>query len=189
MIDSQEFVNLQQNSDKEKDFKLATVMGLFDSGTAKIQFFGEESISEKEYSYLARYNPAIGDTVLLIPFLDTYIIADKVMFQVTVENEEYITNEQLTAALNNYVKTTDLSEYAKKTELNDYIKSGDSVSSLTVSNLYTNRLGHTGSLISFFNGGYVQKQSINRLASNADLSQVISKVNGIIGAFENYNLL
>jgi len=189
MIDANEFVNLQQNNEKEKDFKLATVEGLFENGTAKIKFFGEDTVSEKEYSYLARYNPTVGDTVLLIPFLDTYIIADKIMFQATVESEDYITSDQLTTALNNYVKTTDLSEYAKKDDLNEFIKSGDKVSSLTVSNLYASKFGHTGSLISFFNGGYVQKQSINRLASNADLSAVISRVNGIIGAFENYNLL
>ena len=46
---------------EEECFRLATVTSLFSSGCAKVTFYGEESESEKEYSYLASYQPAIGD--------------------------------------------------------------------------------------------------------------------------------
>jgi hypothetical protein len=124
MVDSQEFVKLQMGQAIEMDFKLATVADLFESGTAKIKFFGESTTSEKEYSYLSTYRPAINDTVLVIPFADTYIIAGKILYQEVIEGNE-VTLEQVQQMLNEYAKTTDLTGLAKTSDLASYAQKAD----------------------------------------------------------------
>jgi hypothetical protein len=124
MVDINEYVKLSEGHKTEVDFKLATVTALFETGTAKIKFFGEEAASEKEYSYLASYNPAIDDIVLVVPFADTYIIAGKLLFKAVLPDGETVTmsdvNGAITTALTIYAKTSDLSAYAKTTDLAGY---------------------------------------------------------------------
>jgi hypothetical protein len=124
MVDSQEFVKLQMGQAVEMDFKLATVEALFTSGTAKIKFFGESTASEKEYSYLSTYRPTLNDTVLVIPFADTYIIAGKLLYQEVIEDKE-VTQEQLTEILTEYAKVTDLVGFAKTSDLTSYAQKSD----------------------------------------------------------------
>lgn len=87
--------------------KLATVTALFEDGTAKIQFFGEDVTSEKEYPYLASYVPATGDKVFLMPFAGSYVIIGKILYMETQGggSVEYITAEDLTEELKKYAKT------------------------------------------------------------------------------------
>lgn len=72
-----------QNQSKVKTFKIGTVTDKFANGTAKIKFDGEDTASEKQYSYLARYAPTVGDRVLLAVVSGTYIILDKINYNVS----------------------------------------------------------------------------------------------------------
>lgn len=100
----------------EVKFKLATVTALFEDGTAKIQFFGEDKASEKEYSYIASYAPTVGDKVFLAPFADSYIIIGKVLYMEKPSYEPsdpsdpgadsgYVTAEYMISVLEGYSKT------------------------------------------------------------------------------------
>ena len=65
--------------------KMAEVVGLFENGTAKVRFDGEEVPSEKEYGFLRHYIPKIGDKVFMMEFNGSYIIFDAVDYQVPVQ--------------------------------------------------------------------------------------------------------
>jgi hypothetical protein len=126
MVDANEFVKLEEGQKDELDFKLATVTELFETGTAKIIFYGEDVASEKEYAYLASYEPVIGDIVLTVPFADSYIIIGRLLFKQTLPEEIEITmddvNGAITEALTTYAKTSDLSAYVQTTALSEYVK-------------------------------------------------------------------
>jgi len=94
MITAEEFVQELNSEEKQNNFKLATVVELFENGTAKIQFDGEDVPSEKQYAYLSSYAPEAGDRILLIALGGTYVILGKVNFnenpdQEQDEDEEY----------------------------------------------------------------------------------------------------
>ncbi|MDF2609041.1 MAG: hypothetical protein K0R92_515 [Lachnospiraceae bacterium] len=117
MVDANELVKLQTNQPSENKVKLATVSGLYENGTAKITFFGEAVESQKSYSYLAGYQPAIDDTVLMLPCADTYIIVDRVLLQSEVPIDlvtqlemqdaiqDFVTEAALTLILTGYALT------------------------------------------------------------------------------------
>lgn len=65
--------------------KMAEVVGLFENGTAKVKFDGEEAPSEKEYGFLRHYIPKIGDKVFMMEFNGSYIIFDAVDYQVPAQ--------------------------------------------------------------------------------------------------------
>lgn len=65
--------------------KLAEVVGLFENGTAKIKFAGEETPSEKEYGFNRSYIPKVGDTVFMADFNGSYIIMCAVDYQVPAQ--------------------------------------------------------------------------------------------------------
>lgn len=65
--------------------KLAEVVGLFENGTAKIKFAGEETPSEKEYGFNRNYIPKVGDTVFMADFNGSYIIMCAVDYQVPAQ--------------------------------------------------------------------------------------------------------
>lgn len=65
--------------------KMAEVVGLFENGTAKVRFDGEEVPSEKEYGFLRHYIPKIGDKVFMMEFNGSYIIFDAVDYQVPAQ--------------------------------------------------------------------------------------------------------
>lgn len=62
--------------------KMAEVVGLFENGTAKVKFDGEEVPLEKEYGFLRHYIPKVGDKVFMMEFNGSYIIFDAVDYQV-----------------------------------------------------------------------------------------------------------
>lgn len=90
MITAEEFVLEIENSEESKNFKLATVVELFDNDTAKLKFDGEETASEKQYAYLDSYVPKIDDRVLLGILGGTYVILGKVNYNVSPSTEEEI---------------------------------------------------------------------------------------------------
>ena len=65
--------------------KMAEVVGLFENGTAKVKFDGEEVPSEKEYGFLRHYIPKVGDKVFMMEFNGSYIIFDAVDYQVPAQ--------------------------------------------------------------------------------------------------------
>lgn len=79
-IPSAEELIMQDNREQESPFKLAVVVELFSNNTAKITFDGEDTASEKQYSYLDSYVPAIGDRVILASIASTYVILGKVKY-------------------------------------------------------------------------------------------------------------
>jgi hypothetical protein len=90
MITAEELVQETEPQEVESDFKLGTVSDLFENGTAKIQFDGEETPSEKQYAYLSSYTPAKDDRVLLGAMGGTYIILGKVNYDASPDVEEEI---------------------------------------------------------------------------------------------------
>jgi microcystin-dependent protein len=54
--------------------RLATVDALYSSGSPRVTFDGETTLSVKEYPYVKSYTPAAGDRVALVPVGTTYLI-------------------------------------------------------------------------------------------------------------------
>lgn len=194
MVDSKEIIQLQQQ-EEEKHLKLAKVVELFENGTAKIQFFGEDTSSEKEYSYLASYKPTINDTVLVTNFIDTYIILGKIIHSITIDDNnvsiDYLTEKLKIYALKtdiaDFIKIDALNGYAKTSDLEGYYKYGDGMVSQNMNIL--GNLNHTGSLIKFFGGSLTNKKTVTNVSSNADLAAVRSALSDVILALKAYNLL
>ena len=195
MVDAEEFVKLQQSKPSEIGFKLATVSELFESGTAKITFYGESAVSEKEYSYLANYTPTKDDTVLVVPFIDTYIIAGKILFG---EVAPPVANDFVTQAdLDAYAKTTDLEPYATDAELANYAKttaltpfyknnSNATLNELTINGM----LNHEGSRLCFFGSSLLYgKQSVYTISTPGTLASLTTGLNNVITALNRYNLI
>lgn len=84
MITAEELIQIAKPN-QQNPFKLATVVGLFDNGTAKIQFDGETEPSEKEYAYFSSYRPVVGDRVLLAKVGGTYVIMNSIAYNQPVQ--------------------------------------------------------------------------------------------------------
>lgn len=79
MISAEDLIQENQESNA---MRLGTVAALFAHGTAKVQFDGEDSPSEKEYAYLSYYTPQVNDRVLLSKFGKTYVILGALSYAV-----------------------------------------------------------------------------------------------------------
>lgn len=90
MITAEELVQATEPEEGQNNFKLATVVELFDNDTAKIQFDGEDTPSEKQYAYLDSYTPKKDDRVLLGALGGTYVILGKVNYNVSPSTEEEV---------------------------------------------------------------------------------------------------
>lgn len=202
MVDSKEFVALQQDNKSEaKALRMAEVTELFENGTAKIMYRGEDIASEKEYSYLASYTPSVGDEVLLIPFLETYIIIGKILYQETEQHEDYVTPNELTSILDNYLKSSDLEDYPTLADVEDSIKmylGWDSYGTInnTVTNGYNlftqlkaSKFYHSGSYLGFFGTTPTTKNSVSTLSTSADQAAIISRLNTLINALTRLGLV
>lgn len=73
---------VENQPEQKSQFTLATVTKLFSRGTAQISFDGEETPSEKEYSYLSSYHPSEGDRVVLADVAGTHIILGSISHKV-----------------------------------------------------------------------------------------------------------
>ena len=82
MMNSTEFVNLVRDivrdelSKQEVKYKIAQVI-LQKGDKWTVQFAGEDLPTEKGYSYLAPYQPQLGDRVLMAKVKGTYVILGK----------------------------------------------------------------------------------------------------------------
>jgi hypothetical protein len=136
MVEAVDLIAINQSTD-EKGLKLATVTELFETGTVKIQFYGEETPSEKEYSYLASYTPAVDDTVLMIPMAETYIVLGRILYGMVIPDIGYVTLDQLEGILGDYALNSELEDYVTEdfltSTLGPYAKTSD-ISSNYVSN-------------------------------------------------------
>ena len=88
--------DLIQESQEVNTMRLGVVAELFPHGTAKVQFDGEDTASEKEYAYLSNFIPKIGDRVLLSKFGKTYIILGALSYAIPpiIEDNKYLFDEQ-----------------------------------------------------------------------------------------------
>lgn len=78
---TEDFLKLSEPPEQQQGtLKLATVTSLFENGTAKVKFDGEETASEKQYSYLSSYGPESNDRVVMASIAGTYIILGKVAY-------------------------------------------------------------------------------------------------------------
>lgn len=203
MVDAKELIELQNSESPVKALRVAEVVELFPTGTAKVQFRGEDIPSEKEYSYLASYNPAILDEVLLIPLLDTYIILGKIKFQEAAEPENYVTIDGLNDILEGYVSSENLADYASKEEVDTSIKTylgWDEYG--TINNLATggdnlfsrlrvgNRFYHSGSSLGFFGTSPTSKSTLNTVSTSesTSMSTCLGYINNIVNLLKRYGL-
>ena len=121
-----EFIDIIEDEDNSNQgaFKLATVVSLFQNGTAKIQFDGEETPSDKEYAYLDSYLPESGDRVVLGAISGTYIILGRVRYAEADDPEPDIDRYLF-----------DLKQVLMKKGL--VVDGGATIDSLTVKNTFT----------------------------------------------------
>lgn len=80
------------------EYKLGTVIDLFEKGTAKVKFDDEEEAREKEYSYLKSYVPALQDRILLVSVSDTYIILGTIFYKEEPDNVKGIEESKSSAS-------------------------------------------------------------------------------------------
>lgn len=195
MITADELVEMTEQ-EQQSPFKLGTVVELFDIGTAKIQFDGEEEPSEKEYSYLASYKPSIGDRVLLASVAGTYVIMDRIMYKEVIEEEEEgppfesltVTGKTKTGSLE---VTGSTSVFGNLSVNNDITSKNINVSGTSsVSTLETSKIAHkSNGTIGFYGATPISRKTVWTLLSSAELSTVISKVNELLRALKAYGLI
>lgn len=183
MITTDELVEMME-SEQQSPFKLGTVVALFENGTAKIQFDGEEEASEKEYAYLASYSPEEGDRVLLASVAGTYIIFDKIKYKEKPES-----SGQLFRLEGNVIKA----DY--NMELKGWIDALNNVSGgrSYFPSMRVDAFAHTASpssyRLGFFGYSPTYQRQVLTLSSSADLSAVISRLNTLINALKAYGLI
>lgn len=98
-----EMVKDQENETQQPSVKLATVTELFEDGCPKIKFYGEDTASEKEYSYLATYIPAVNDTVVLAKTDNSYIILGKINHKIAPDTK--IDDDYINGKIDEYLDT------------------------------------------------------------------------------------
>jgi hypothetical protein len=194
MVGDNEILNQQG---KETNLKLAIVTELFDNGTAKIKFYGEESPSEKGYCYLASYQPTLDDTVVTVTIAGTYIILGKVKLQGDTP-EKLITSEELEAK--NYIDEAELGTvlegYLTPVDLIDYVKKGEAQSNLTANLMIAKErfqaqgiFQHTGDYLSFFGAYEAPKQSVSNVSTTATAEEVRACLRNLVTVLHSYNLI
>lgn len=69
---------LGENRTSEALFKMATVTRVVNSHPL-LQFYGEETNSEKEYRQLSSYSPSVGDVVCLAKIGNSWLVLGKII--------------------------------------------------------------------------------------------------------------
>lgn len=169
----------RKNEKKDSCYRLATVTSMFEDGfSPKLTFVGEQSESNKKFSYLYSCKPAINDMVLLAKTDSTFIILGKVAYDIapdqgTTEDDiiNIITSQLL---LNKVVKLNN----------NDTININTAgyynfFRLLDAELLRTDRFAMN-------NQSPIYVQSVPILSTSADLSTVITKVNAIISKLRSF---
>lgn len=160
-------------------YRLATVTSIFEDGfSPKLTFVGEQTESNKKFSFLYSYKPAKNDMVLLAKTDSTFIILGKVAYDVapdpgTTEDDiiSIITSQLLLNKVvkfnSNEVINVDTTVYYNFFRLLD--------SEL----LRTNRFAMN-------NQTPINTRSVPSLSTSADLGAVITKVNTIISNLRSF---
>lgn len=177
MITSDELVQevTPVESKTNENFKLAVVVDLFDNETAKIQFDGEDIASEKQYSYLRSYIPAIGDRVLLASVGGTYIILGKISFnespEIIEEIDRYVFDEkkvtmskglQVTNGITSDSVTTTGSISAGSMTTTGSISAGSVTASETISGSNISTTGQvSGATLNIFDLAEIYRLNVN----------------------------
>jgi len=68
---------------KQQVFRLGTVTNLFENGTAQVLFDGETEPSQKQYTFLSTYRPAVDDRVFLAAIGGTYVILGAISHEIS----------------------------------------------------------------------------------------------------------
>ena len=195
MITAEELVSMTEQEQQEP-FKLATVVELFEIGTAKVQFDGEEEPSQKEYSYLASYTPVVGDRVLLASVAGTYVIMDKIMYKEVVGEDTGDASgsfTSLTVEGNTKTNTLDVAEQANFKNINasdnvGFKKDLNVEETANLKNILCNgNFAHNiGGYFGVFGTNPISQKSCSTLYSSSNLGAVINKVNEIINHLKDY---
>ena len=187
-----EFIDIIEDEDNSNQgaFKLATVVSLFQNGTAKIQFDGEETPSDKEYAYLDSYLPESGDRVVLGAISGTYIILGRVRYAEADDPEPDIDRYLF-----------DLKQVLMKKGL--VVDGGATIDSLTVKNTFTSERdivangnlkgntitssgGITGESLNVSGKSDLKDVDVSYLYSSGDI-RASSTVRGNTGSFGTMN--
>lgn len=191
MITAEELVLELSNKEESENFKLATVVSLFGNNTAKIQFDGEDTPSEKQYAYLESYKPTTEDRVLLGALSGTYVILGKVNYNVSppVDSTDNLDVEGNLHVEGDANVSGDFSVLSGNFEQGVITPAGywSQFSSLRILNDFR----HQGSSIGFFGQNPTYKRTVSPLpdVSGAPLLQVAIKMNDVVNALRAYGLL
>lgn len=163
-------------------YRLATVTSIFEDGfSPKLTFVGEQTESNKKFSYLYSYKPAINDMVLLAKTDSTFIILGKVAYDIAPDKgtteEDIISIITSQLLLNKVVK----------------LNSNDVININTAGNYNFFRLLSTNHFqtekFAMDNKSPIGSQSISSLSTSADLATVISRVNTLISRLKSFGFL
>lgn len=198
MYDNAEEMVKGQEQPNEQNVRLATVTGLFDDGCAKIQFYGEDTESEKEYSYLSSYHPTTGDRVLLAKTSNSFVILGKINTKVEPEpklnetlirvivNELLPTEDEYNTIIDNRLTANKVVTKGQYGQI--AISSGNFYSDF--SNLRTaGSFSHTGNKLGFYGNTPKSKSSVATLPTTAELADVRTRLNTLITALQGYGLV
>lgn len=166
---------------KDEVFKIATVTSLTPLGCAKITFAGEEQESTKEYSYLYSYTPSVGDVVVCMRLNNTYAIIGKLVYQVAPYVEEQYTDDDIKTLAEEKIAEHKFLPLRSNGTINITTRNNNFLDSIDSNWIRTESFGCNGKNP---RGAYL----ISTLNSNADLSDVRSKVNSIINGLISFGL-
>ncbi|MDF2985739.1 MAG: hypothetical protein K0R50_1249 [Eubacterium sp.] len=176
---AREFLGYASAGEEASSFKLGMVTELFSNGTAKIKFDGEDTASGKQYAYLAGYKPVINDRVLLAVVSGTYIILDKINYNVSPGETTGPTAGEFTTlhatgntTLDGSLKVVGSLVFYNATPVGKQSVTAPSsmVTGETADNTY----------------GELEQRMLNHL--KADMQDIYNSVNSIVTALKQYNL-
>jgi len=202
----------QKYNQQEETFRLATVTGLFENGSAKVTFYGEEAESGKEYSYLASYFPTVNDKVIMARVGNSWVIMGRLMYdEIYMPTKDYYTKtetenlievakgEVLDAVDDDYLAideyTTEKASFVKKntngtvTLNTEYGTSRYSTfGNMEVSYFFQHGVNANTTMVKYgvFGASPKAQQQLLALGTGATLTDVVNKVNEIITKEKNY---
>lgn len=176
-----------KNNTQDDNYRIATVTSLFEDGCPKLTFAGEEEESDKKYSYIYTYIPAVNDNVLLIKASNTYIILGKIAYNVAPyeppTEQEYIDLIDQELENKKVMLPNDSAEYV----LDSYIIKVNTAGYYSFFRLLDSSMLRTDRF-AMNNQTPIYSQSVPSLSTSAELSDVITKVNTIISKLRSFGL-
>lgn len=178
-----------KNNIPEDTYKIAIVTSFFENGCPRLTFLGEEQESNKKYSYIYTYIPAIGDNVLLMKTNKTYIILGKIAYDITPDTQDKVyTEEEIKKLIQDKIET-----------YNFLVVSGEGTVSLTSTkyntiNYITNKRINTEVLyankVGFYGKEPTTQGSVSYLPTGTtDISKIVARINSLITAVKQSGLI